>query len=158
MAAHAAALAEKEFAVGDMRAYVADRQEHVGGVAGLATGFGILLGKQRPQPVLVVAVGLFHAGGGPAVALVAGRAAELVGIVRLQQFRIGMAGEGEGILIRFLFALGGHDRGRELDRLARVHVAGLAAVHDVGFGHVDLDDLGVPIRRPSFSGRQSVWA
>src|SRR6478736_4843346 len=107
MAAHTAALPEKEFAVGDVRASVADRQVHIGGMAGLATGLGILLGKQWPQPVLVVAVGFFHAGGGPTVALVARRATELVGIMRLQQFGVGMAGEGAGILIRLLFALEG---------------------------------------------------
>ena len=86
---------------------------HVGGVAGLASGFGILFGKQRPQPVLVVAVGFLDAGGGAAVALVAGRAAELVGIVSLQQFRLGMAGEGVGILVGLLLALARHDRGRD---------------------------------------------
>ena len=84
---------------------IADRQDHVGGVASLASGFGILLGKQRPQPVLVVAVSFFDAGGGASIALVARRAAELVGIVHLQQFRVGMAGEGVGILVGLLLAL-----------------------------------------------------
>ena len=60
---------------------------HVGRVASLAARFGILLGKQRPQPVLVIAVSFFDAGGGASIALVARRAAEFVGIVRLQQFR-----------------------------------------------------------------------
>ena len=68
----------------DMRANFAAGQVHIGGVASLATGFGILFRKQRPQPVLVIAVSLFHAGGGAAVALMARRATELVGIMRLQ--------------------------------------------------------------------------
>ena len=61
-----------------------DTSIHVGGVAGLAARFDILFGKERPQPVLVVAVSFLDAGGRASIALVAGRAAELVGIVNLQ--------------------------------------------------------------------------
>src|SRR6266403_5505938 len=98
---------------------------HIGGVARLTPGFGILLRKQRPQPVLVVAVRLFDAGGRPPVALMARGAAKFIGIMRAQQFRIGMAGESPGILIRMLLALASHDRSRDPKRLAGVHVAGL---------------------------------
>src|SRR3984893_9566281 len=93
--------------------------------------------------MLVVAVRLFNTGGGAAIALMARRAAKFIGVVSLQQIRLGMAGERAGILIR-LFSLQGHGRGCQLDRLARAHVAGFATVHDVGFGHVDLHDFGIP--------------
>ena len=84
MAAHAALLPEQIFAFADRPSHIAADQHHVGGMAGLAAGFDVLLGKQRPQPMLIVSVRLLHAGRGAAVALVAGRAAELVGIVHLQ--------------------------------------------------------------------------
>ena len=61
-----------------------------------------------------------------------------------------MAGEGAGILIRLLLALEGHDRGRDPDGLPRIHVAGLATVHDIGFRYVDLHNPGVPIRGSLF--------
>ena len=54
-------------------------------VALLAAGLDVLLVMQRPQPVLVVAVRLFDAGERHAVAAMAGRAAEAVGIVDLEQ-------------------------------------------------------------------------
>ncbi len=82
MAAHAAALAKEIFAVVDgLPLHVAAHQHHVGGVAGLASGLRVFFGKQRPQPVLVIAVRLLDAGGGASIALMTGRAAELVRIV-----------------------------------------------------------------------------
>jgi len=50
-------------------------------MAGLATGFHISPGEERPEPVLVSAMRFFNAGGGAAVALVARRTAELIRIV-----------------------------------------------------------------------------
>src|SRR4029077_8353135 len=85
------------------------------------------------------------AGGRPPVALMAGGAAKFIGIMCAQKFRVGMAGESPGILIRMLLALASHDRSRDPKRLAGVHVAGLAAVHDIGIRNVDLNDLGVPL-------------
>src|SRR6266404_289008 len=54
-----------------------------------------------------------------------------------------MTGERVGVLVRLL-ALEGHGHGSEFDRLANAHVAGFAAVYDVGLGHIDLDNFGVP--------------
>ena len=54
-----------------------------------------------------------------------------------------MAGERASVLVRLL-AFEGHSGSGELDRFANAHVAGLAAVHDVGFRHVDLHDFGIP--------------
>ena len=105
VAAHAAALAEEIFAfVDDFPLDIAAGQHHVGGVAVLASGFDVGFREQRPQPVLVVAVGLLHAGGGAAVALVAGGASKFFGIVKLQQLRLRMADEGARVVVR-LFGL-----------------------------------------------------
>ncbi len=65
----------------------------------------------------------------------------------LQQFRLGMADESLCVLVGLLLALGSHGRGGDLQRLARVHVAGFAAIHDVGLGHIDLHDLRIPVGR-----------
>ncbi len=112
MAAHASALAEQIFAVVDrMQLHVAAGQHHVGRMAGLAARLRILFGIQRPQPVLVIPVRLLDAGGGASVALMAGRAAELVRIVNLQKFRLGMTDERVRIFIRLLLAFCRH-RGR----------------------------------------------
>src|SRR5579862_3568161 len=51
---------------------IAAGQNHVGSVTSLATGFGIFLGIERPEPVLIIAVRLFDAGGGTPISLVAG--------------------------------------------------------------------------------------
>ncbi len=93
--------------------------------------------------MLVVAVGFFDAGGGAAIALMARRAAKFVRVVGLQQIGLGMAGERVSVLIG-LFAFEGHGRGGEFDWLANSHVAGFAAIHDVGFGHIDLEDFRLP--------------
>ena len=45
-----------------------------------------------------------------------------------------------------------------LQRLAGVHVAGLAAVDDVRFRHVDLHDLGIPLLGLLLQTRQSARA
>ena len=118
---------------------------HIRGMASLAAGLNVLFRKQRPQPVLVIAVRFFDAGGSAAIALVAGRATEFVGIMGLQQFRLGMAGEGARVLVRLLLALAVMTAAVISQRLAGIHVAGLAAVHDIGVRHVDLHDLGVPL-------------
>ena len=101
----------------------------------------ILFGIERPEPVLVVAVRLLDARSGAPIALVAGRAAELVGIVNLQQRRVRMADEGLGVVVRRLGALALMKR-RSLHGFARAHVAGFAAVDDICFGDVDLLDRG----------------
>ena len=67
-----------------MRANFSRSQVHIGSVASLATSFGVLFRKQRPQPVLVIAVSFFNAGGGAAIALMTRRATKLVRIMRLQ--------------------------------------------------------------------------
>ena len=71
-----------------------------------------------------------------AVAAVAGSAAELLGIVDLEQLLIGVAGE---------HRIAAHRRRRQDDRLARAQVAGLAAVHQVHVLDVDLPDANVEL-------------
>ena len=105
MAAHAAALPEQILAFADGPAHIAADKHHVGSVACLASGFDVLFGEQRPEPVLVIAVRFFNAGGGAAIALMAGRAAELVGIVNLQQLRFRMTDKCLRIFVGLLFAL-----------------------------------------------------
>src|SRR5581483_4305376 len=143
MAAVAAAQPEQELAfindVGRRR-----RQVRIRRVAELASRLNVLLLEQRPQPVLVIAVRLLHAGGRAPVALVTRRAAKLLRIVHLQQLFVRMADEGYGVLVRLLGALGRERCRSQRDRLADAHVAGFAPVHDVGVGYVDLPDLRVP--------------
>src|SRR5258706_13734640 len=93
--------------------------------------------------MLVITMGLFDTGGGATIALMTRRAAKFVGVVRLQQIGLGMAGERVGVLVGF-FALERHSRSRKFDGLANAHVTGFATVHDVGFGNVDLDDFRFP--------------
>src|SRR5215469_3923681 len=146
MASVTAALAKQIFAV--IEGFILDipgDQNHVSRVAGLTSGLGVLFGKQWPEPVLVVAVGFLHAGGGSSIALVAGRAPELVGIVNGEKFGVGMAGERFGVFVGLFLALGSHRGQSDLDGLARVHVAGFAAIDDVRLRHVDLNDGGVPL-------------
>src|SRR5690348_6469313 len=76
VAAHAAALFKQELTFADDLAGVAADQHHVAGMAVLATRLDVFFWEQRPQPVLVSAVRLYHAGGSPAIPLVAGGAAE----------------------------------------------------------------------------------
>ncbi|PYX01356.1 MAG: hypothetical protein DMG86_10325 [Acidobacteria bacterium] len=64
--------------------------------------------------------------------------------MNLQEFGFGMADEGLSIFIRPLLSLGSHRCRGELERLANSHVARFAAVHNVGLGHVDLLDCGIP--------------
>src|SRR5512135_1087810 len=143
VAAHAAALLEQELALADRLASVAADQHHVTGVAVLAARFYVLLGKQRPQPVLVRAVRLHHAGGGPAVALVAGAATELLRIMNVEQFHIRMADKRARVLV-WLLSRRRHVRRGQLQRFADAQVAGLAAVHHDGVAavaRVGYDDL-----------------
>ena len=63
---------------------------------------------------------LLDAGQGDAVAAMARRAAELLGIVDLQQLAVRMADEG---------LLASHGCFGQRDRLAYPHVAGFAAIH-----------------------------
>ena len=97
----------------------------------LAAGFEVLAMMHRPKPERVAAVRLDDAVDGHAIAAVARRAAELLGIVNLQQFFIGMADEN-------LFAA--HGRLGQLHRLARAQMAGFAAVHQIDILDVDLTD------------------
>src|SRR5581483_3460593 len=91
MAAHAAAQTE-DFASG------VECVGHLGydfaRVALLASGFGVLFGVHRPEPVLVIAVRFLHVVHCHAVPAVTGSAAEAFGIVNLQQFLVWMAGKG----------------------------------------------------------------
>src|SRR5260370_13884333 len=114
-------------------------------MARLASGLGIFFGEQWPEPVLVVAVRFLGGRGGAAIALMARGASELVGIVDFEQLWLGMADESVRVLVGLLFALGCHSSGRDLHGLARAHVAGFAAVDNVGFSDIDLDDGGIPV-------------
>ena len=86
MAAIAATLAKKIFAgVDGFKLHIAAGQNHVRRMAALASRLGIFLRVHGPQPVFVIAMSFFDAGGGAPIALMAGRASELVRIVNLQQ-------------------------------------------------------------------------
>ena len=151
MTAHATALAEEVFAVVDgLPLHIAAHQHHVGSMAVLATRFCVLLGKQRPQPVLVVSMRFLRARGRASVSLMAGRAAELLRIVNPQQFGLRMAHQRIGVFIRLLLTFRRHRRRSDFQRLARVHVAGFAAVDDIGICNVDLHNRRNPFGRPSF--------
>ena len=146
MASHATALAEQVLAVVDgLPLHIAAGQHHVGSVAVLATSLRVLLGKQRPQPVLVISVRFLNAGSGTSVALVARRTAEFFRVVYLQQLRFGMAAESIGILVGLLLALGGHRGGSDFQWLPLIHVTGLATVHDIRFRHIDLHNRWNPL-------------
>ena len=103
-------------------------------VALLASGLNVLLVVHGPEPVFVIAVGLVHAGERRAVAAMAGCAAEILGVVDLQQFLIRVAGEN---------LIAAHGRSRQHHRLARSQMAGFAAVHQVDVFDVDLADADV---------------
>src|ERR1035437_2172351 len=90
MAAHAAFYLEQVPAAGENGS---EFEHAVAGVALHAAGFGVGGGKQRPQPVLVIAVRLLRARGSATVAVVAGRAAETLHIVESQQRLVGVADE-----------------------------------------------------------------
>src|SRR5437588_6950241 len=83
MAAYAATLAKQILAFADGPTDVSACEEHVGGVAGLATCFNVFFREQRPEPVLVMAVRFLNAGRGSTVALVTRRTAELLRVVPL---------------------------------------------------------------------------
>ena len=151
VAADAPALAEKILAFTDHPADVVVHQNHVRGVANLATGFVISGSEDRPQPMFVSAVSFFDAGGGAAIALVARRTAESLGIMNSQQVAVGMAGKSARVLIRFLAGQRHGSRG-EVDRFANAEVAGLTAVDNLGavfalevggvLVHIDLANRG----------------
>src|SRR5438552_359462 len=101
--ADAATLAEKILAFADHPPNVIGDDDHVGGVANLAARFVILRCENGPEPMFIVAMSFFSAGGGAPVALMARGTAELVRIVNLQEIGFRVAGEGPRILIR-LFA------------------------------------------------------
>src|ERR1700733_3896228 len=146
MAAHTPFLAKEVFATVDgLPLYVAANQDHVGGMAVLATGLRIFFGKQRPQPVLVVSVRFLDARSSPTISLVARRAAEFLGIVNRQQLRLVMTAECVGILIRLLLVFRSHGGRSDFYRLTRVHVTGFAPVHNVGVGNINLQNRGIPL-------------
>ena len=161
MAPGAAALAEQILAFGERPAHVVADENHVRGVANLTARLVVSRGEKRPEPVFVVAVGFFNAGGGAAIALVAGRAAVFFGIVNFQKVGFRMAGEGPRIFIR-LFAFQCHGSGGEFHRLANAHVAGLTAVDNIGtilsfeIGTVLVDIDLANFRRPGFHAVQQV--
>ncbi len=84
MAAHAAALTKEVLALGEGPAHIIVHQHHIRGVTILAASFHISSGEQRPEPMLVISVGFFDAGGGAAIALMAWRAAKFIGVVDFQ--------------------------------------------------------------------------
>ena len=141
--AYAAPLAEKILAVAERPTHVVADQHHVRGMAGLATSLHISLGEEGPEPMLVGAMGFFNASGCAAVALMAGRTAELIRIVNFQKVWFRVTGESARILVGF-FVFEGHGGSGQLDGLANSHVAGFAAVDDVGIRHVDLQNLRGP--------------
>src|SRR5580704_2334007 len=108
MTAHAAFLPEQVLAFADRPTHIAADQHHVRRMASLAARFRVFLGKQRPQPMFVIAVSFLFAGGSAPVALMARRAAKLVGIVRFQQFGLRMADESLCIFVWLLSALSRH--------------------------------------------------
>src|SRR3989338_2121198 len=114
VAAHAAAQAEELLAAVQ---HLGLLDHHVAGVALLAAGLEVLAVVERPEPVLVAAVGLDDAGGGAAVAAVTGRTAEALRFVNLQELAAGVAREN-------FFAA--QVRGGEANRLAGAVVAGVA--------------------------------
>src|SRR5579859_7717769 len=67
--------------------------EHVGGMALLATGVGVLWVIKRPQPVLVAPMRFLHRIKGSPIPAVAGRAAEFFDGMEFEQIGIGMTGE-----------------------------------------------------------------
>src|SRR5436305_6420215 len=101
MASHAAAAPEEILTgIDGLELDVAAGQHHVRRVTALASGLGVFFRKQWPEPVFVISVIFLNARGGATVALMAGGASELVRIVNLQQFRIGMAGERLCVFVR----------------------------------------------------------
>ena len=79
MAAHATSLAEEVFAVVDGCHCTSPLTSTMSAAWQFwQPACCVFFGKQRPQPVLVVSVRFLDAGGGAAVPLMAGRAAELV--------------------------------------------------------------------------------
>ena len=109
--------------------------------------------------MLVGAMRFFDARGCASVALVARRTAVFFRVVNLQEFAFRMTGEGARVLVRFL-VLRCHGGGRQLDRLANPHVAGFAAVHDIGFRDVDLQNfwrpgLGLVLQADELWGREA---
>src|SRR6516225_3633757 len=86
---------------------------------------------------------LLDAGGGSSISLMAGGAAELVRIMNLQQLRRGMTGECPCIVVGLL-TFSSHRCRAQLNGLTDSHVAGFAAINDVGFGNVDLHDQRIP--------------
>ncbi len=129
MAAHAAAQPENFAALVEGIRHFCD---DLFVVALLAARLDVFRMVHRPEPERMAAVRLDDAVGGDAVAAVTRRAAELLRIVNLQQFFVGMADED------FLTA---HRRFGQSHRLARAQVAGLAAVHQVDIFNVNLADL-----------------
>ena len=58
-----------------------------------------------------------------------------------------MASERPSVLIGLLLAFRRHRGGRDSQGFTRIHVAGLAPVHDISVGDVDLNDCWRPFRR-----------
>ena len=104
----AATLAEEKPAIINVASNISDGGNHVGCVTGLASRFDILLGKQRPEPMLVVSVSLLYASRGAAIALMTWRATELIRIMNFQQLRLRMTYKRLRILIRLLLTLRSH--------------------------------------------------
>ena len=84
------------------------------------------------------------------------RTAKLVGIVHLQQFGFRMADEGVAHIRRASSRPSASSTAGVIFSGSRdAHVAGLAAVDDVGIGHVDLHDLGIPLFGLLLASRRS---
>ena len=100
---------------------LAARSDDLLGVALLAARFDVLGEIHRPEPELVAPVALGHAARSPAVAVVARRAAERLGVVDVEQFRPRVTLKHRVDQIR----------ASDLDGLANAEMAGLAAVYQV---------------------------
>ena len=93
--------------------------------------------------MLIIAVGFLRAGSRSTIALVTGRAPEFFGIMRLQQFRFGVAGEGASKLVQALETALSSWRLRSRFRIPSDQSALVAEIHRVGHVlelHYDGDD------------------
>src|SRR6185503_1245138 len=105
----------------------------------LASGFGVLLLKHRPEPELVPAVTLYLARRRTAITPVATRATKPIGRVDLQDFFIGMTYERARKTIRFLArTIGRQIFGTKVERFANAGMTNFATVDDIKLINADL--------------------
>src|SRR6185295_7514052 len=101
--------------------------------------FSVLFMKQRMQPEFVATMSFFDAGGGAAIAAVAGGTAELLRIVNLKQLFAGMADKSPRQIVRtFSGTAGRHVRSLNGQRLTRAEMANFASIDNAGLVNVNL--------------------